>query len=356
MLHLGRVLSRTGPVRTMPTHEALVPGIAEGHGIWIPPVPEHFVTGSIAVFAKVADIKPIRIPGYWLFKSDEITPSMPPTPSEKIVYCLHGGGYTRLSASPKDVTSAIPIGYLKHFNTVTRCFSVEYRLSSSAPWDPKNPFPAALIDALSGYCYLVNDLGFSPSNIILDGDSAGGNLALALMRYLVENRDVPLADGSKLPAPPGSMILLSPWVDLGRTDIVPGSSIFTNAATDYLDLRSTGGDYPIKSFLGPHGLGAALINPYISPGSQNPGMSISFKGFPRTFIVGGGLEVLIDQIRVLKDKMIKDLGEGDGVQDGEGKVRYLEADEGIHDYLVLAFCEPERTEAFNALAKWVDAA
>jgi hypothetical protein len=44
------------------------------------------------------------------------------------------------------------------------------------------------------------------------------------------------------------------------------------------------------------------------------------------------------------------------VKDGEGKVRYLEADEGIHDYLVLGFCEPERTEAFNALAKWVAAA
>jgi hypothetical protein len=28
-----------------------------------------------------------------------------------------------------------------------------------------NPFPAALLDVLAGYNYLVNDVGFSPSDI-----------------------------------------------------------------------------------------------------------------------------------------------------------------------------------------------
>ena len=52
---------------------------------------------------------------------------------------------------------------------------------------------AALIDALAGYNYLVNTVGFHPTRIILEGDSAGGNLALALTRYLLEHRN-PVSD------------------------------------------------------------------------------------------------------------------------------------------------------------------
>jgi acetyl esterase/lipase len=65
--------------------------------------------------------------------------------------------------------------------------------------------------------------------------------------------------------------------------------------------------------------------------------------------------VLIDQIRLLRDRMVADLGEGDGVKAGEGKVRYFEVPDGCHDYLVLPPHEPERTETLKAIAQWVEA-
>jgi len=47
------------------------------------------------------------------------------------------------------------------------------------------------------------------------------------------------------------------------------------------------------------------------------------------------------------------LGEGNGVEPDDGKVRYFEAPDGIHDYLVFTWHEPERTNTFKAINKWV---
>lgn len=71
--------------------------------------------------------------------------------------------------------------------------SVEYRRTEHTST------PGALIDALSIYYHLVDNLGFKPSNISLSGDSAGGHLVNTLVRYLVE-------DGKEVP---GKIILIS---------------------------------------------------------------------------------------------------------------------------------------------------
>lgn len=61
-------------------------------------------------------------------------------------------------------------------------FMPQYRLSSHADCQ----FPAALQDAVTSYSYLTQELGVPGSKIILSGDSAGGNLVLALLRYLAD--------------------------------------------------------------------------------------------------------------------------------------------------------------------------
>lgn len=90
-------------------------------------------------------------------------------PGEKVVYALHGGGYTALSAHPSDPTAAIARGLLQHVDSVHRVFSCEYRLSSGDGLDAQNPFPAALLDALAGYVYLVKTVGLDPLDIIVEG-------------------------------------------------------------------------------------------------------------------------------------------------------------------------------------------
>ncbi|GLQ35000.1 hydrolase [Amylibacter marinus] len=50
---------------------------------------------------------------------------------------------------------------------------------------PENPFPTAIEDVTTCYLALLNQ-GVSPNDIVLGGDSAGGNLALLLLSRLAE--------------------------------------------------------------------------------------------------------------------------------------------------------------------------
>lgn len=132
-----------------------------------------------------------------------------PTAGQKVLLSFHGGDYISNSAHPKDIASNLVRSILKSANDSVRlAFSVEYRLSTTYPHTPSNPFPTALIDALAGYSYLVNEKGFLPQDIIVEGDSCGGNLALALTRYLVEYQHTTIPN---FPAPPSALLLLSPW-------------------------------------------------------------------------------------------------------------------------------------------------
>ena len=237
--------------------------------------------------------------------------------------------------------SNVPRGIVHH-TAITRTFSVEYRLTKSGP-KPQNPFPAALIDTIAGYCYLVNEVGFQPKDIFVAGDSAGGNLALALVRYLLENADNRQA---KLPAPPAGLILCSPWVDLGLPPEGEDVSAYTNQESDYMTIV---GDQHVRlteSYCGPLGKDGGEALRYVSPAAHAaPHTRASFKGFPRTFILGGGAEVMRDQIRVLAEEMKKDIG--------EEAVTFLEMPDAYHDLLVWTGQEPERSEALRRIHEWL---
>ncbi|KAH8798063.1 hypothetical protein DL96DRAFT_1565110 [Flagelloscypha sp. PMI_526] len=113
-----------------------------------------------------------------------------PKPDEKAVYHLHGGDFAYCSAHPSDTTTGISCSLLQlHAQNIIRSCSVKYHLAPTKPFDVVHPFPTALIDWLSGYYYLVYDVGYREENIIVVGDSAGGNLTLALNRYLRPHGD-----------------------------------------------------------------------------------------------------------------------------------------------------------------------
>ena len=331
----------TGSTRPCPDHRAIAP-TKEDVGVWVEEAPSEFIRDELKILASISEVAPARIPGYWHGRSGiPPKPTQSPQPGEKVFYFFHGGGYTQLSAHPQDITALIPRSLVELDDSVPRAFALEYRLSSSLPFPERFPFPAALLDALSGYCYLVDEIGYEPSDIILAGDSAGGNLALALCRYLVEHKGLA---GTKFPAPPGNLLLLSPWVDLSDSHDRPGSSSVT---FDMDILASDIGFYSRLAFLGPFGWGFAMLNRYISPASLHPSVQAHFRGFPRTFIAVGAVERLLDQIRTLRDKMVSEMG--------EGEVTFFEAQDAIHDYAVFEW-HPQRLATLKAIAMWLSEA
>ncbi|KAF5370693.1 hypothetical protein D9758_002008 [Tetrapyrgos nigripes] len=351
------VMDQTGPIFPVPDHRVLKDGPAV-NGVWIDPVPDDLIVGRLRTWAFVASVSPIRVPGYWYFKNNDHKPmpTDPVSPGEKILYTFHGGSYISESSSPSGISTNIVRGLFQHVDKVTRVFAVEYRLSTTAPLEPANPFPAALIDALTGYYYLVHTCGISPNDVLISGDSAGGNLALALTRYLVDYSHTfqslyPSLD-HRSPSHsiiPGSLLLLSPWCDIGLSHDVPRSTALLVA--DF-DPEPQGMDYAKQAYVGPFGMGAADMNEYISPSSRHPYFSASFKHFPKTLIVAGGAENLLPQIKLLRDRMIRDIG-NDG--EGDGKVVYYEAEDACHDFLLFAWTEPARSDTWQVIARWLEA-
>lgn len=112
--------------------------------------------------------------------------------NDGIILYLHGGGYVS-----GDLKYAKGFGTILAVQNNMRVCCLAYRLA------PENPYPSALDDAVLAYRQLMAD-GYSPSQIVLCGESAGGGLIFALALKLKEL-------GLEQPC---GIIAVSPWSDL----------------------------------------------------------------------------------------------------------------------------------------------
>ncbi|KAJ2746049.1 hypothetical protein GGI20_001676 [Coemansia sp. BCRC 34301] len=201
--------------------------------------------------------------------------------SENIILYLHGGGYKYGSpASHRGVT-----GRLSGLSGL-RCVSLDYRLA------PLNPYPAQLHDAYLAFAYLLQQ-GFKPQNIVLAGDSAGGNLALVLLLLLRHTGVTRTVCG---------LVLISPWVDL----VSNRSSMSRNARYDYLTGPPLQSPLSLaRVFYAPgrrysQALFDEMSHPLVSP------VNGDFADFPPTLIQAGEKEVLVDDITQLHENLLRD--------------------------------------------------
>ncbi|TWU75050.1 hypothetical protein ED733_006491 [Metarhizium rileyi] len=157
---------------------------------------------------------------------------------------IHGGGHAFLDPASHRPT-------VKKLARITggRAFSVRYRLV------PQSPFPGALLDCLMAYIMLLYPPPGSfhepvkAEHIVISGDSAGGNLTMALIQVIVElnrlgqrvtwhgqARDIPVPAATACNSPwldishssgpyygetPGAFDYLGPLDDMGRRGLVP---------------------------------------------------------------------------------------------------------------------------------------
>jgi monoterpene epsilon-lactone hydrolase len=156
--------------------------------------------GSVVEHTRVADR-----PAEWV-RGPRALAAAAHDADQAVVLYLHGGGY--VFGSPR--THRNLVSRLSHV-TALPILSLDYRLP------PVATLPAPIEDAMGAYRHLLDE-GHAPERIVVAGDSAGGNLALALALHAIE-ADLPR---------PAALVLLSPWTDLGMT----GASMARNAARD----------------------------------------------------------------------------------------------------------------------------
>lgn len=199
-----------------------------------------------------------------------------------VVLHFHGGAYTIGTGRTKEM--GFPAKAFLDNTPASHVFAPEYRLSSN----PNGKFPAALQDAITAYTYLLNDLSIPADKIIVSGDSAGGNLALALLRYIHDN-----GESTGLPSA-GCAWLWSPWANPAAALDVTAMAQSPNNPTDY--LTSGFGKW-----------GAEELKPSLARGIDLDHPNICFIGnaFPTEtpiYISTGEAEVLMhDDIKLYED-------------------------------------------------------
>ncbi len=184
-----------------------------------------------------------------------------------ILHC-HGGGYsTGSSQYARTLTGKLAA------STSMDVLSFDYRLA------PENPYPAACEDAMKVWNYLML-LGYGARDVIVSGDSAGGNLALSLTLKLKQ-------EGRLLPR---GIVLMSPWTDLTAS----GESYRTKAEVDPVLNEAY-----IGKMIQNYAAGRDVADPFISP------LFGEFTGFPPTYIQVGDNEILQSDSLLLHEKMVE---------------------------------------------------
>jgi acetyl esterase/lipase len=215
---------------------------------------------------KIEKIQINGIPAEW-----QIVPN---ANSERILLYFHGGGW--IMGSPH--TCRLFTVELARV-TKMRVLSIDYRLA------PEYPYPAGLEDCVASYKWLLSN-GIKPKNIIIAGDSAGGNLTLST---LIKLRD------EGIPLPAGS-IPLSPAIDFSFVDDISllDDLYIKNAKTDPI-LADIGVYWWYYVYVA----GANPRDPLISPIFAN------LKGLPPILIQASNCEILINEMKLFYERAKK---------------------------------------------------
>lgn len=188
--------------------------------------------------------------------------------NDSVIFYCHGGGYMTGSCMyARELTTKLA----RH--TGSRIFCFDYRLA------PEFPYPAAVEDAISAWNAFLS-CGYNAENVIIAGDSAGGNLALVLTLILRE-KNMTL---------PQSLILFSPWTDMTSS----GKSYHAKELIDPV-LSNEYISKAISCYLG----NTSALSPYVSP------LFADFKNFPPVYIQVGSNEILLDDSRQLYKQLLK---------------------------------------------------
>lgn len=223
-----------------------------------------------------------------------------------VLLYLHGGGFAVGSASSHRKLAA---HVAKALSSVS--FVLDYRRA------PEFQHPAQVEDGLAAFDALVVS-GIAPQDVTPIGDSAGGNLAIAVTLALAEQ-------GKQ---GPDRVIAFSPWLDMENK----GETLITNNGTDALITPEL-----------LEGMIAGVLGSTVDPKTPlaNP-LYADFVGFPRLYITAGGSESLLDNATRVA-KRAKAAGVDVTLSIGAGQQ---------HVYPFLAGRSALVAEEFDQLAAW----
>ncbi|KAJ5100332.1 Alpha/Beta hydrolase protein [Penicillium angulare] len=237
----------------------------------------------------VPAVEPLPVGAAWF-------PSTPRQPPKRLIIHFHASAYVLFGPRPSDGTGWGPTS----FSEISEwpLLSVQYRLSL----DADKTFPAAVQDGLTVYIYALEVLKIPASQIVFSGESAGGNLILALLRYITEeNAVIPL---------PRCALLWSPWVDMTHRSL-ERMVAHRNYRSDYIE----------------YGLGVWGASAYIPPGWEDDHPFLSPLVSERNLRLSVPLFIEVGTSEVLYDDILEFAGQ---MKKNGTEVEVREAINGVH--------------------------
>lgn len=237
----------------------------------ITPEELHKQRASMEIFSKLATPPVMLNDNAFMvdgIPSERIVPEYPHRKDVIIMHC-HGGGYTCGGLGYARI-----LGSKLALHTGIEVITFEYGLA------PENPFPGPIEDGLKIWDYLLHQ-GYGAKNIILTGDSAGGNMALEIcLRLKQEGRLLPKA-----------LVLFSPWTDMRATNPSYELNKEKDPTITYEYVCSVRGAYA--------GFDADFEDPALSP------LLADLSNMPPTLIQVGSTEILKDDSEKLAKNLTK---------------------------------------------------
>jgi monoterpene epsilon-lactone hydrolase len=185
------------------------------------------------------------------------------------IFHVHGGGFALGSAG-----GSAGLASSLARKAGMRAVSVGYRLA------PEHPYPAAPRDVAAAYRALAGQAG-GAGQIVVSGESAGGNLAIGLL----------IAAKAQGLAMPAAAVLMSPMTDLTVTGGSYAGKADADPAVSARAIRARAADYLA---------GADPADPRVSP------VFADLSGLPPLLIQAGSHEVLLDDATRLAAKAAAD--------------------------------------------------
>jgi acetyl esterase/lipase len=243
---------------------------------------------------------PVRegpVAGEWILPGDA---------HKGVIFFVHGGGFVSCSpATHRPLTCALAR------LTRRRVFSVDYRLA------PEHRYPAAVQDVDEAFRWMRN-AGAPGEDVVIVGDSAGGNLVLSLA---IRVRDEPLL-------PPAALVAFSPWFDLAGKGASARALDGLDSMFRYENLAAFA-----EAYLGREPL---------EGGDESP-VYASLRELPPMQLHVGSTEILLDDSRRVHEAVVKTGGSSE----------LLVFDDVAHGWQMLHPWLPEANASLRAAASFI---
>lgn len=154
---------------------------------------------------------------------------------------------------------------------------------------PGAAYPTQLTQAVEALRYILDETGRTPAQVLIGGDSAGGNLVMGVLSHLAHGH--PAIRKLKVAEPLAGAVGIAPWTLIGEDhsgrDIYHGGDLITPAV-----------DGPwSRAFLG------GADKDYFTSASTAPRSWLAAFPVKRVLILGGGNEILLPAIEDLADNL-----------------------------------------------------